>query len=280
MQILTWNIQEGRSCDEGRDLPRIAREARRLADFDVLCLQEVSVSFRGEDESQDQVAVLREALPGYQGFFGIAIDIPRPAGGRSLFGNMVFSRLPVLHVFRHLLPWPPDPDVPSMQRMCLEAVVEAPLGPLRIMTTHLEYFSHKQRMAQIEELRRLHAEACARAVAPSTAKEPARVFAALPSPTAAVICGDFNFKPTAVEHELMVTAITDAPAFCDAWEVIHGGRPHAHTLGVHNGNPDETPYCSDFMFISEDVAGQAVAIEVDPQTDASDHQPVVLTLRD
>lgn len=279
MQILTWNIQEGRSCDEGRDVPRIAREAKQMADFDVLCLQEVSVNFRGPDESQDQVALLREALDGYECLFGIAIDLPRPAGGRSLFGNMMFSRLPVLQVFRHLLPWPPDPDVPSMQRMCLEAVVEAPFGALRIMTTHLEYFSHKQRMAQIEELRRLHAEACARAASPPKAPEPARVFAALARPTAAVLCGDMNFKPSAVERELMTTAITDAPGFRDAWEVVHGDLPHVHTLGVHNGNGKGT-YCSDYMFVTEDLAPRVAAIEVNLETPASDHQPVILTLRD
>jgi len=39
-----------------------------------------------------------------------------PGGSRRQFGNVVFSRLPVLQAFRHLLPFPADPEVPGMQR--------------------------------------------------------------------------------------------------------------------------------------------------------------------
>ena len=45
MRLLTWNVQWCRGLDGVVDPARIAREARRLADPDVLCLQEVSVGF-------------------------------------------------------------------------------------------------------------------------------------------------------------------------------------------------------------------------------------------
>ena len=51
----------------------------------------------------------------------------------------------------------------SMPRAAVEVVVEAPFGPLRVMTTHLEYYSKDHRAAQIDRLRELHREACARA---------------------------------------------------------------------------------------------------------------------
>jgi hypothetical protein len=55
-------------------------------------------------------------------------------GARRRFGNMIFSRFAVRQVFRHLLPWPADPGVSSMQRMALEATLQTPLGLLRVTT--------------------------------------------------------------------------------------------------------------------------------------------------
>jgi len=45
MKLITWNIQWGLGMDGRLDLARIVAEARRLADFDVLCLQEVADGF-------------------------------------------------------------------------------------------------------------------------------------------------------------------------------------------------------------------------------------------
>src|SRR5690606_33799244 len=123
----------------------------------LICLQEVAVNFPGLPGSrgEDQVAELSAGLHGYTGIYGAAIDVPDGRGGRSQFGNVIFSRLPVGQVWRHLLPWPAEPDAPSMQRVLVEAVVTAELGPLRVMTTHLEYYSQRQREAQIDAIRRL-----------------------------------------------------------------------------------------------------------------------------
>jgi len=41
MQLITWNIQWSRGCDGVVDPARIIRVCREMADFDVLCLQEV-----------------------------------------------------------------------------------------------------------------------------------------------------------------------------------------------------------------------------------------------
>ena len=65
-------------------------------------------------------------------------------------------------MLRIQLPWPSDPDSNGMPRLLLEATVQAPFGPLRVMTTHLEYYSPLQRAAQVEAVRSRHAEAIAR----------------------------------------------------------------------------------------------------------------------
>jgi len=199
-------------------------------------------------------------------------------GGRSLFGNAIFTRLPLLQVFRHLLPWPADPGVQSMQRMALEAVVVSRGGPLRVISTHLEYYSALQRTAQVDGLRRLHAEACAHARAARVSGEAGEPFEAQPRPASAILCGDFNFKPEDPEHARMTeTAASGAPRFVDAWQRAHPDRPHPPTMGVHDSWPQ---YCCDFAFVTDDLVDRVEDVTVDDETQASDHQPVLLRLAD
>ena len=156
MVVITWNVQWCRGCDGVVDPARIARVARGLADFDVLCLQEVARNFAGLEGSkgEDQFALLADALPGYTLVEGVATDrLSETTVGRMQFGNAILTRLPVLQVFKHLLPWPPDLKSLGMQRIAIEVVLAAKGGPLRVTTTHLEYYSKVQRMAQVGRLR-------------------------------------------------------------------------------------------------------------------------------
>src|SRR5579859_914363 len=172
MRLLSWNVQWCRGMDGAVDPARVAREARRLADPDVLCLQEVADNFPAlaGSHGENQVELLAREFRGYAAAFGWGVDVPDGAGGRRRFGNLILSRLPLRQVLRHSLPWPAETGQPSMPRLALEAVVAAPFGLLRVTTTHLEYYSTAQRAAQVERLRELHAEACAHArAAPSQA---------------------------------------------------------------------------------------------------------------
>lgn len=280
MKILTWNIQWGRGCDGRVDLPRIAGEIR-ARDADVVCLQEVAVNFPGlaGSRGEDEVAAVRDALPEYQAFYGIATDIPDGRGARSLFGNLVLARLPVMQVFRHLLPWPADPAVPSMQRACVEAVVEAGFGPLRVMTTHLEYYSASQRMAQVEALRELVRAGHGHARAPASRAESDPTFGVFARGHFAVLCGDFNFRPDSAEHARLCAPFEDdTPPLVDAWSVCHPGQPNPPTARVHEGDSSRPPYCCDFVFASANAAPRLRGIEADEATQASDHQPLLLEL--
>jgi endonuclease/exonuclease/phosphatase family metal-dependent hydrolase len=281
MIVITWNVQWCRGVDGEVAPARIGRTARELADFDVLCLQEVAINFPGlaGSRGEDQMAELSAALPGYVPLFGVATDLDDGKGGRRRFGNAIFSRLPVLQVFRHLLSWPADPSSTSMQRMALEAVVVSPAGPLRVISTHLEYYSAPQRAAQVEDLLRLHAEACAHARAPRPDSEPGGPFEAVARPLSAILCGDFNFKPQDPEHGRMIARLTSgAPGLVDAWHVAHPDVPHPPTIGVHEKSLP--PYCCDFVFVTADLAASVEDVTVNADTQASDHQPVVLRLAD
>lgn len=283
MRLITWNIQWARGID-GRVSPeRIAKEALALGDFDVLCLQEVAVNFPGLEGSrgEDQVELLRAALHGYSVHFAAATDVAGARGGRSLFGNLIASRLSVRQVLRHQLPWPADATVPSMARVALEAVVQANSGLVRVTCTHLEYYSSVIRMAQVHALRELHSQACARARAPRPGGNAGDPFQAIPAPSAAVLVGDFNFRPDAPDYTALTAAIGDeTPGLLDAWPLANPGRVHPPTFRLHDPHADEAPYCCDFCFVSEDLAPRLQRIAVDNRTQASDHQPLIVEMAD
>lgn len=268
---------------DGRvDPARIAREARRIADPDVVCLQEVAAGFAALAGSagEDQSAILAHEFAGYEAHCAWGVDAPA-AGGRSRFGNMILSRLPVREVLRHSLPWPADPGVPSMPRVALEAVIAAPWGPVRVLTTHLEYYSERQRAAQVERLRELHAEACAHAAAGPPARPGAGPFRHSARPAAAIVCGDFNLPPHDALHARLEAPFAQGAArLRDAWTVAHPELAHPPTFRVHDPGYEGTPYCCDFAFVTEDLAARIAAVRVDPHTQVSDHQPLVVEFRE
>jgi endonuclease/exonuclease/phosphatase family metal-dependent hydrolase len=68
------------------DLQRTIAAIRTLGEFDVLCLQEVSIGFAGlHDDGQplDEVALLAAAFPGYSAHFAAGVDVPDGAGGQE-----------------------------------------------------------------------------------------------------------------------------------------------------------------------------------------------------
>lgn len=279
MKLITWNIQWCRGTDGRVDPERVARSAIALGDFDVLCLQEVAIGFRGLGGSsgEDQMAALSAALAGWRGHYAAATDLDDGAGGRRQFGNAIFTRLPVLQVFRHALPWPADPSTPSMARVALELVVQASFGPVRVVSTHLEYYSATVRAAQIEALRRLHQEACAHARAPRPSGDPGEPFDAVPRSRSALVCGDFNCTPDGPEHARMTAPFGgDPPPFADAWEALHPDTPHPPTVGVHMDNLPLATF--DFVFLTDDLVPRLRSIAIDADVQASDHQPVQVDL--
>ena len=118
MQLVTWNTQWCRGLDGRVDPARIVQYAVALGDVDVLCLQEIAVNYPGlAGAPGDQVAQVQSALPaGWQVFFGAAVD-EWTAAGRQRFGNLIATRLPVLQLQHHPLPYPPDAGVRSMPRL-------------------------------------------------------------------------------------------------------------------------------------------------------------------
>ncbi|HVO89599.1 MAG TPA: endonuclease/exonuclease/phosphatase family protein [Casimicrobiaceae bacterium] len=284
MIVITWNVQWCRGVDGTVDPARIVSEARRLADFDVLCLQEIADNFPdpelGGSAGEDQFAALAALMPNYTAIDGVAVDQPGRNGKRRRFGNMILSRLPVKQVYRHLLPYPLDPGVPAMPRIALEAVVQSRSGDVRVITTHLEYYSFNQRMAQVEALRAIYAEGHAYARDGRVTMSDGSPFQTFVRPRATIITGDCNFEPDSREYARMLEAFDDAtPPLLDSWRVVHEGIAHPATFCIYQKtDPSGAELHCDFLFANDDLRERLHDIWVDQRTQASDHQPVVLTI--
>ncbi len=281
IEVLTWNIQCGLGVDGQHDLGRIAHAITAMGDPDVICLQEVCRFMPALDrQGADQVAVLSQLFPDHEAVFGPGIECRRAAGGPyQQIGNLILSRLPVENVIRHALPRPAHPGIKHMPRQALDVSVLAGQIPFRVVTTHLEYHSPVQRRSQVERLRTLQREALDNLTAPPlfVADGP---YAPIPRPANCVVCGDFNMVVDDDEYRLM---LAEAPAgdalFKDAWPVVRDGVPHDPTCGLYDREQwPQGPHCRDFFFVTPALGRHLTGFEVDPDTAASDHQPLLIRL--
>ena len=281
MKLITWNVQWFCGLDDVVSVERVVDEARAMADFDVLCLQEVAVHYPllTGDAGFDQVARLQQLLPGFTVCFGAAVDELGRDGQRQRFGNLVATRLPLTQLQHYPLPYPADGGVRSMPRMCTVATVLAPWGPVRVMTTHLEFYSARQRMAQAHALVDIHAQACRQAAQPPLADETGGPFQTKPHSGNAILCGDFNLETTDAEYRVIQAPAQDGcTAWCDAWPLANGQSPHPPTFRLHDKRYGPVPISCDFVFVSEDLKGRVHRVSANTETRASDHQPVLLEL--
>lgn len=275
MRILSWNIQWGLGLDGAVDLGRIAGEIAGR-DPDVICLQEVTGGFAeltGND-GRDQFADLAGRFPGHVALSFAPVDMPG-APLRRRFGNLMLSRLPVGQVLRHTLPWDTD-GVECMPRGVIEAVIEAPFGPLRVMTTHLEWSSPCLRAPQVDAILDIQRRAARRALRPpAPGYGPYRTG---PNSAEAILLGDFNMTPgDPLVARLQEKLGEGVPAFRDAWRIVAPDAPHPASADLFEG-AHGPPRCVDYAFVTEGLAGRVVSLDYDQASRASDHQALVLEL--
>ena len=279
MRLITWNIQCGKGCDGKTDLARIVSVAKSMADADVYCFQEVSSNFMKLDDGAGQSEVLAALLPDHVPVFRPAIETIDKTGQTHGFGNMTLSRLPVVQIANHLLPWPGAAATRSMRRQALEVTVQAAFGPLRVVNTHLEYHSAAQRDAQIARLLDLQEEASTGSmIARDDHAEP---YTSQTLAASSLLCGDFNVDVSDLQHALIDRSKRPGLNYRDAWTIRHRDGRRAPTCGIFdraqwpNGSD-----CRDFIFTTEDLSDRILRVEVNETTDASDHQPVLIELAD
>ena len=283
MKLITWNTQWCKGIDGVVDVQRIIDGAKSLGNFDVLCLQEIAINYPHltGDRGTNQVEIIKALLPDHEVVFGAAID-ERTQGIRQQFGTLIASRLPILQVQKIALPspCPAVPERPWMPRICTVATVAAAWGPLRVMTTHLEYSNVIQREAQARALREWHQIMCqqARHPAKSTFDEAQTPYQLKPHTPDAVLCGDFNFEAGSQAYEALTNA-TETDPFADGWSIANPDKPHPPTFRLYDDAYGPDAVSCDFCFVSESLIHRVDKVEVDTLTQASDHQPVMIELR-
>lgn len=281
LRLVTWNTQWCCGNDGVVSPQRIVDGARALADFDVLCLQEIAVNYprlQG-NAGHAQPALIAELLPDFQVFFGAAVDEFDSQGRRQRFGNLIATRLPVAQVQHHPLSYPADAGVRSMPRMCTVVMVRDPqLGPVRVMTTHLEFYSKPQRMAQALALRELHIQACAQAVAPPELSDDGSPFQSKVHTANAILCGDFNLEASEPEYTAVQQPFAGTQRLWDSWRILNGEAPHIPTFRLYDRRYGPEPMACDFVFVSDGLKDKVKSLRIDSDTQASDHQPVAVEI--
>jgi endonuclease/exonuclease/phosphatase family metal-dependent hydrolase len=280
LRILSWNIQWGLGVDGQGDPARIVSEIRRLGDPDIICLQEVTSGFDDlhANDGHDQFAFFAAAFPGHTAIAAPALDIGHTKGGRKRFGNLILSRLPVGPVFRFALPWLTVPGRECMPRGMVSATVTTPNGPLRIMTTHLEYSSPVLREAQIDAIREFHRQCCLRVATPPPPGKGS--YAPQLETTSAILIGDFNMPPDEPSRQRLMEPLAGhgISRFCDAFETVNPGKVHPPSMCLFD-QADGPPRCLDYAFCTEDLTAKLAGVTYDQVSQASDHQPLVMELR-
>ena len=283
-RILSWNIQNGMSPDGSVSLQRVADVIQSMDTPDVICLQEVSrgLALEAETAASDQVAELAELFPEYEVVFGVAFEACPPGEtGRWQYGNAVLTRLPLLLVVSHPLPRPGVNGVRHMIRQATEIVVVDASGPLRIVNLHLEFHSAIQRLAQVDRLRDIQREALEEASMPPLT-DPAGPYQQVARPVDGIFCGDFNMLPDSHEYQRLIAPLAgESHLFVDAWKTLHSRSAHDPTCGIYDRRQwPEGPHCRDFFFATGRCVDALRDLRVDTNTDASDHQPLMLELGD
>jgi endonuclease/exonuclease/phosphatase family metal-dependent hydrolase len=125
----------------------------------------------------------------------------------------------------------------------------------------------------------LHIEACEHAAAKASTQYRSGPFEPYERPRSAIITGDFNMKIADPACARLLAPFEEGtPSFVEAWSHAHPGSDHPPTFCLHGTEHGKDPYCCDFVFVTEDLAPKLKSVRVDVETQASDHQPVMVEL--
>ncbi len=286
MKLASYNIQYGMGKDGNFDLDRIVRE---LGDPDLIALQEVETYF-ARSGMVHQAEEIAARLPHMHWVYGPGIDLDaseivdgKPVHRRRQFGNMVLSRWPILSSINHTLPKIALRSIFHLQRTLVETVIDAPSGPLRFCSVHLDHVSADTRRDQVEYMMdimlRGHergASAGGEVKGPEWADRPMP-----PQPMTAIVMGDMNFQPDGPEYTRVVGDVSGwhgrtirAHGLADAWTLAGHDEMDGDTIPREGRGPRRIDHC----FVTTDLADSVTGMQIGQDAVGSDHQPIFVTL--
>lgn len=281
MKLTTWNIQYGFGAD---GLYSLARIADTIRDRDLIACQEVDRHWSRTNQD-DQPALLASLLPDHHMVYAPAFDmaLPDEKMKRRQFGPMILSRWPILWSRTWPLPKRRMLDPINTQTAALEAVIDHPSGPIKLVNLHLAHVGVEERLAQIAFLQRMLANPTLEGGPWSgTDDEPSRNWtegeAEPPNPTRAIWAGDFNMEPGSAEYRALVAQTPYHPGARYAGGLIDP----AAGMGLHTHEKviaGQTRLRQlDHIFLTPDLAPLVTKVWTDTTNPASDHFPLHIDL--
>jgi endonuclease/exonuclease/phosphatase family metal-dependent hydrolase len=236
LRVLCYNIHYGQGNDGQYDLERLAAVIA-AAKPDLVALQEVDVGVKRSGRVH-QARRLGE-LTGMAVRFG-----PTQHYEGGLFGNAVLSRLPILDVEIHPLPYTEaTPQQVTYPRGAIAVTVRGPDDqPLRFVSTHFQHNVAEDRVAEAGAINAL--------------------FAADDDPLPTILAGDINAPPGSEPVQVLLERWTNAI-----------DEPAAPTV------PSAKPTSRiDYIFYRPAERFRLALAEVIAEPMASDHRPVFAVL--
>lgn len=238
--MLVFNIHAGKDATGKPNLDRVA-DLVQSTDADIAMLQEVDRGTRRSGKV-DQIRVLSEAT-GFESAFGRSLDYD---GGQ--YGIAALSRTRFDDV--STIPLPTTPQQPRAggavePRAALAASVRTPLGPLQIVTTHLDASTTDEyRLQEVGHLLKL-------------------IQARLSAGAVAMVGGDFNAEPGSRVLERLRTA-----GLRDAWAECGSGDGFTYPAAQPTKRID-------YLFLTGSLTCTTARV-ID--TTISDHRPLLVTV--
>jgi endonuclease/exonuclease/phosphatase family metal-dependent hydrolase len=241
-KVLVYNVHAGKDAAGRDNLQRVA-DVVHESDADVVLLQEVDKGTRRSGGIDQPSEYARRT--GYHAAFGRSLDYD---GGE--YGIAVLSRWPIRRDSAIHLPVDPPQERSGGShepRIAMATTIAAPFGDLAIFNTHIDASGDDRwRLQEIRTIEQL-AQSAVRGGA-----------------TRVLFGGDFNSTPeSAVQTQLR------ASGFRDSWQTCGSGDGFSYPA-------DTTRKRIDYLFVITGIECTTARVL---NTQASDHRPVLFTLR-
>jgi endonuclease/exonuclease/phosphatase family metal-dependent hydrolase len=241
IRVLVYNVHAGKDAAGKESVRRIA-DVVKSVDPDIVLFQEVDKRTK-RSGGVDQPAAYAQ-LTGMNVAFGRSLDYD---GGE--YGIAVLSRWPIKRDTAIHLPVEPAQERSGGShepRIAMSLIIDAPFGRLDLFNTHIDASGDERwRLQEIKTIERI-------------------VKNAVRGNPRVLVGGDFNSTPeSAVQTELR------ANGFHDAWPTCGVGEGLSYPADVPKKRIDYLFVLSGFECMSARVV----------DADASDHRPVIFTLR-
>ena len=236
LRVLCYNVHWCKGTDGKYDVARLA-DVINKAKPDLVALQEVDVGVKRSGRVHDVRELSK--LTGLAARFG-----PTQHYEGGLFGNAVMTRLPILDVAIHPLPYTESTEErTTYPRGAIAVTIQGPdEKPLRFVSTHFQHNVPDDRVAEAKAINKL--------------------FAADDDGLRTILAGDMNAVPDAEPITELLKKWTNA--------IDETATPTA---------PATKPRSRiDYVFYRESSQFRVVESKVIPESIASDHRPVLAVL--